>query len=194
MRYILTFVLIVVVAYFLYFIFTIVSKYGGISAGTLVLKVTDKINLTDVSSIMLAIDKVEVHRAEEGEAIVDINETMETNETSSEGWITVVNETKSFDLLKIRGVEEFLGERVLLTGKYTQIRLEVGGGTITVGDITYRLIVPSKKFKLVRGFTIEPNKTTTLVFDFDAAESIVKAGSPTRPEYILKPVIRLIVK
>jgi len=192
-------ILIVVFAYVLYFIFNLVSKYAGISAGTIVLKATDKIDLLNVSSISLIISKVEVHRAAEGEAIVDVNETLETNETDTEGWITVLNESKSLDLIKIKGVEEFLGEKILLTGKYTQIRLEISDGSITfypsnTSTATYKLKIPSKKFKLVRGFTIEPNKTTTLVFDFDAEKSIVERDSNIGPEYILKPVIQLIVK
>jgi hypothetical protein len=176
------------------------SKYSAISVGTLVLKVTDKINLTEVSAVNLVISKVEVHKAVEGETLTETGEVIETNETDLTGWETVVNESKSFNLIEIRGVEEFLGERTLLTGRYTQIRLEITDGDIIINGTTYKLIIPSKKFKLVRSFTIEPNKTTTLVFDFDVGESIVKTGVPPRPllppkpQYILKPVIKLIIR
>jgi len=101
-----------------------------------------------------------------------------------------VNESKSFNLIEITGVEEFLGEKVLSSGRYTQIRLEISNATITIEDEQHELKIPSKKFKLIRSFTIEANKTTELVLDFDASDSVVKAGQ----KYILKPVIKVIEK
>ena len=164
--------------------------YPAVGQGTLVLKITDKIELTNVTSIDITIDKVEVHKAEIGQAVNETNETIETNETTTAGWETVVDESKSFNLIEIIGVEEFLGEKTLSTGKYTQIRLEISDAKITVEDTQHDLKIPSKKIKLIHPFTIEANKTTTLVLDFDASESVVKAG----PQYILKPVIKVIEK
>ncbi len=164
--------------------------YPAVGQGTLVLKITDKVDLTNVSSIDITIDKVEVYKAVIGEIVNETNETIETNETTTAGWETVVNESKSFDLIEITGVEEFLGEKTLTAGRYTQIRLEISDAKITIEDIQHDLKIPSKKIKLIHPFTIEANKTTTLVLDFDASESVVKAG----PQYILKPVIKIIEK
>lgn len=162
----------------------------AVGQGTLVLKITDKIELTNVTSIDITISKVEVHKAGIDETVNETNETIETNETTTAGWETVVDENKSFDLIAITGVEEFLGEKTLPTGKYTQIRLEISDAKITVEDTQHDLKIPSKKFKLIHPFDIEVNKTTTLVLDFDASKSVVKAGQ----KYILKPVIKIIEK
>lgn len=164
--------------------------YPKVDYGTLVLRITDRIQLTNITSIDIAITKVEVHKAEIGETVNETNETIETNETTTEGWETIVNETKSFNLIEIRDIEKFLGEKTLPTGRYTQIRLEIGGGMIAFDGEQHDLKIPSKKLKLIHPFTIEADKTTTLVLDFDASDSVVKAG----PQYILKPVIRIIEK
>ena len=158
--------------------------------GTLVLKITDKINLTNVSSINIVINNVEVHKAEASETVNETNETIETNETTIAGWEVVVNESNTFDLLQIIGVEEFLGEKNLSAGKYTQIRLEISDATITIENTTHDTKIPSKRIKLIRSFTIQADKTITLILDFDASESVVKAGE----QYILKPVIEVIEK
>jgi len=42
----------------------------------------------------------------------------------------------------------------------------------------------------VHPFNIESNKTTSLVFDFDADKSVVEAGD----KYILKPVVKVITE
>lgn len=170
--------------------FVALFLYPAVGQGTLVLKITDKIGLTNVSSIEITISKVEVHKAGIGETVNETNETIETNETTTSGWETVVEESNTFNLLEITGVEELLGEKNLSSGKYTQIRLEVSEATITIGGEENELKIPSKKFKLIHPFTIEENKTTTLVLDFDASESVVQAG----PQYILKPVIKVIKK
>jgi hypothetical protein len=43
----------------------------------------------------------------------------------SEGWIAVVDEEKTFDLVEVQGSEVFLGTSEMAAGKYTQIRLDV---------------------------------------------------------------------
>lgn len=158
--------------------------------GTLALYITDKPALSGITSVDIAVSKIEVHRAGLVGEPSETNETEDTNDTSEVGWETVVNESKTFDLLQIQGVEEFLGSEQLDEGRYTQIRLVISSGTVTIENETHDLKIPSSAFKLVRTFTIEPNKTTTLVFDFNAGESVVQADG----KYILKPVIQLIMK
>jgi hypothetical protein len=47
--------------------------------------------------------------------------------------------------------------------------------------------IPSGSIKFIHPFVIEDNKTTSLIIDFNADSSIVKAGD----KYILKPVVRI---
>ena len=141
--------------------------------GNLVLQITDQPNL-DIEKADITISSVQVHIADAG------------NES---GWITVVEESQTFDLVAIKDVKDYLGGNELAVGKYTQIRLDIEKALVTINGTEYNLTIPSRTVKLVRNFEIEENKTTTLTLDFDAQESIHSAG---QSQYTLRPTIKVI--
>ena len=108
---------------------------------------------------------------------------------STAGWYTVVDEQKTYDLVAIMDVKEFLGSTNLSSGIYTQIRLHVDEAKATIDGIEYNLTVPSDTIKLVSGFWINESQTTTLTLDFDVNESIHKTGND---KYIFQPTIKVI--
>ena len=174
---------------------------GVTTQGTLQLKITDKVE--NVSSLILNINEIKVHKVGITEIIEEpINETNgnetnetngnETNETNSAAWITVFSGPKAIDLITVKNVEELLGEATLDAGKYTQIRLVVDNATVNINETSYNVTVPSKAIKFIHPFNIEANKTTSLIFDFDADKSIVKAGN--KDKYILKPTVKVITE
>ena len=144
--------------------------------GTLVMKITDAPGNLNITKALVTISDVEVHLAGDANA---------TNET---GWLTVVKEEKTFDLIKIKDVKELVGESDLKAGKYTQIRLNVNKALVTIDGTEYDLTIPSKTIKLVKPFDIVESKTTTLTLDFDAKESIKSAGD----KYVMTPTIKVI--
>jgi len=157
--------------------------------GILVMKIKDKLDLTNVTSVNIIIDKVEVHKAGIGDETPS-NETFETNDTSSAGWETIVDETKSYNLLDLVDTPgEVMGEETLSAGKYTQIRLSVSKTELTLENITHNVKVPSKRFYWVHPFNIESGGTTTLTLDFDTSDSIKETG---KNKFILKPVVKII--
>ena len=162
-------------------IITIAGCGPTTQTGTLVLQITDQPNL-NIEKALVTISSVQVHIAGE-------EESNETNTTTEAGWFTVVDEAKTFDLIQIKDVKEFLGSAELQNGRYTQIRLDVGEALVTIDGTDYDLTIPSKTVKLVRTFTIEPNQTTTLTLDFDAQESIRSAG---KDKYVMRPTIKVI--
>jgi len=158
--------------------------------GILVMKIKDKLDLTNVTSINITIDKVEVHKAGVGENETPSNETYETNDTSKAGWETVVDETKSYNLLDLVDTPgEVMGEKTLSVGKYTQIRLSVTKIELTLENETHDVKVPSKRFYWIQPFDIESGKITTLTLDFDASDSIKETGEG---KFILKPVVKIL--
>ena len=155
-------------------------SFGG---GTLQLKVTDQ---GTISSLVLSISEVKVHKASATETETEQSEGQETNETDGGGWITVVG-SKNVDLIQVKGVNDLLGETSLDPGKYTQIRLSISSATAIIDGVSHTLTIPSGTLKFIHPFEIENNKTTSLILDFNADSSIVKAGD----KYILKPVVRI---
>jgi PKD repeat protein len=109
------------------------------------------------------------------------------------GWITIVNNSQTFDLISLQNVTELLGEKNLTAGKYTQIRLKVESAIITINNSgtieEHTLEIPSNKIKLIKGFQINENETTVLTLDFDVYKSIHQTGND---KYILKPTIKII--
>jgi len=132
---------------------------------------------------------------------VRIHQSSTANDNDS-GWTDIaVNPARKIDLLSLQnGVLVDLGQTTLTAGNYTQIRLVLvsNSRTAMANSVTptngaeTEMQTPSATqsgLKLINAFTIEPNKTTALVLDFDACKSIVRRGNGT---FGLKPVIHVI--
>jgi hypothetical protein len=104
-------------------------------------------------------------------------------------WITVVNNTQTFDLIALQDVKELFGTVELDAGWYTQIRLHVDSALVTIDEIQYDLEIPSKTVKLIKPFKIVDDQTTTLTLDFDVQKSVKLTGNN---EYYFKPTIKVI--
>ena len=145
--------------------------------GTLLIMITDKPPELNISKALVTISSVGVHRVGFGD-----------NDSIS-GWYTIVNESQTFDLIKLKNLTEVLGEVNLSVGIYTQIRLYVEKALITIDGVEYDLEIPSKKVKIVSNFLIFEEETTVLLLDFDVHKSVHRAD---KDKYILKPTIKLI--
>jgi len=112
---------------------------------------------------------------------------------SASGWVVLNDATRTFDLLTLRnGASQILGETLLNTGDYTQIRLKLADScTVIVDGQTHPLEVPSgaqSGLKLNHPFQIAANTLYELTLDFDATRSIHVTGND---RYMLSPVIRV---
>jgi len=167
---------------------------SGGSTGTMNLSITDQAT-TDYRAIYVTIKQVEVQK--DGES----------------GWqvVPLKFEKKTINLLVlVNGVREELALATLATGHYTQMRLiltddpddslnilsrkhHYGNYFIDNSDQDIPLKIPSgfqTGIKIVKGFDINTNETTELILDFDAARSIVKAGSSG--QWLLKPTVKVL--
>lgn len=128
-------------------------------------------------SVIVFVSRVEVHRS---------------GYDSTSGWYVINNTLRSFDLLQLRnGASVVLGDSILASGNYTQIRLILADGNYVIDNgVKHDLTVPSGSqtgIKLNHGFTIEPNTLYELMLDFNVDKSIHITGNG---KYMLKPVIR----
>ena len=167
-------------------------------SGTIQVYVTDAPPHEEVTSIMVTVAGVKVHKAaaeQEQEQAGSDNQTSDNQTRQGEGeWITIdiSDNATSFDLLQIKGIEQFLGASEVAAGKYTQVRLVVdtiqvalGGGELQ--DAT----VPSNELKIVRPFDVVAGEATALILDFEADKMVNVTGSG---KIIVKPVIKLTVR
>jgi len=142
--------------------------------------------------------KIELHyvgdlsTAEANETPDDVDgETVTVPETepAEDGrWIAfpVATDTAT-DLMNLGNTPVSFGEKALRAGKYDQIRF-TGGGTYEAttpgGEVkTGTYVLPSGRLYVKHGFEVRPGYETDLKFAFDAAKSMVTAGS----KIILKP-------
>lgn len=145
--------------------------------GTLEVRLVDA-PIDSVSEVNVVIDSVQVN-----------------NTDNEEGWITISEPMQSYDLLKLtNGAYEVLGEVDLEPGTYEQIRLILnpeGNNLVFPDERVEDLFIPSGAqtgVKLNVNAEIEAGFTYTLILDFDASRSVVKAGNSGK--YLLKPVIK----
>lgn len=152
----------------------------------------------DFESVFIDIQEVRIHKTDSVEMDTTESDTTENGDDSN--WITVSEEPVRVDLLTLQnGSTITLGETELESGTYNQIRLLLGSDNeVVVDGQSHHLKTPSAQqsgLKLKIDADIEAGTTYTLLIDFDASRSIVKAGNgkaPVAPKYILKPVLRAV--
>jgi hypothetical protein len=174
-------------------------------SGTLQVYVTDVPPGEQVTSIMVTVSEVQVHIAQaeqKQEQSASDNETQEQEQErehqqtqQDEGkWITIdlSHNATTFDLIELRGIEQYLGAKEVTAGKYTQVRLVVDKIQVALGDGDLQdATVPSKELKIVRSFNVVAGETTALTLDFDADKMVTVTGSG---KTIVKPVVKLSIK
>jgi hypothetical protein len=115
----------------------------------------------------------------------------------SDGWITLDSNPGIYDLLTLtNGVETVIASDEYPTGKVSQVRLVLGdNNSVTVDGETFALTVPSGSesgLKVLINADLIEGITYSVLLDFDAAKSVVSAGSLDK--YLLKPVIKAITE
>jgi hypothetical protein len=109
---------------------------------------------------------------------------------AGEGWVSVIDEEITFELLALEGVEAVLGSADLPVGKYTQIRLSVPEVEIEKDGVIVPAQVPSETIKLVGTFELIADETTFISLDFEVDKSLVERG---QQGFLFKPVIKLAI-
>jgi hypothetical protein len=176
--------------------------------GTLQIMVTDAPPEEEVTSIMVTVESVEVHKAaaqqeqeqeqeqEHGQWQNQEQEQEQSANNSTDekaGWLPldILAGNETFDLLQIQGIEEVLAVTELEAGNYTQIRMTISSVQVRLGDGDLQdAILPSGSLKFIHPFDIVEGQTTALLFDFDAEKSVNVTGSG---QIIVKPVVKLSV-
>jgi|GEM_PF-825492 hypothetical protein len=149
------------------------SSTGGVSSsetGTLEVRVTDAPD-PSITAVYVTTDNIEVSIA-------------------GEGWVSVIDEEITFELLALEGVEAVLGSVDLPVGKYTQIRLLVPQVEVEKDGVIVTAEVPSETIKLVGTFELSADETTFISLDFEVDKSLVERGNQG---FLFKPVIKLAI-
>ena len=103
-------------------------------------------------------------------------------------WIALSGAPQTVDLRRLTDLQRYLGEWQVPSGAYSRLRFQVGSAQVVTAGKEHAATVPSDRITLRRPFTVDSGRTTVLVLDFDADESV----RVTRQEkYVLDPVVRI---
>lgn len=148
------------------------SPTAPTSSGNLVVQLTD--DHTD------AVEQVNIYFTS-----VTANSTGGPPETM----VLVLSENPQ-DLLLLRDAVIPLATAAVEPGDYVSLRinLDADQSNVVEGGKTLPLQIPSGEIKILGGFTVTDNGTTTVTLDFDAEASLVRQGNGN---WLLKPVIAM---
>jgi uncharacterized protein DUF4382/uncharacterized protein DUF4397 len=172
------------------------------SKGMVVVKLTDAPFPTDeVKSVDVFVVRVDARVASTDDQ--SANEDLDNG--GSSGWVTLASPNASFNLLALQGGKSTtLGNAGLTPGSYSGFRFIIDpaqssvtlkDGTLLNGTSTPGIKFPSAdktglKINLSKPATIVAGTTTTLLIDFDVANSFVLRGNTIHNNGLLfKPVI-----
>lgn len=160
---------------------------GSGGSGSLRVVVADKPYPVDIiQSAIVTLTKVEVRKADttdsqttSAQSAPDATaEDTESGDGSNSAFVTIFQDAagKSFDLLTLRnGRTDLLGDADIPAGTYTQMRLIVAGGQVTLTDgRTFPLKVPSGEesgIKLNFTFEVKEGQKTDLLLDVDLSKA-----------------------
>ena len=119
---------------------------------------------------------------------------VETNETGNESgeaespWITVLNASKTYDLLTLTNVEQLVTSVDLTSGEYNLIRLQISEVKVTFNGVEQTAKLPSGKIDINTALLFAANKSYLVTFDFNLNDSLHIANNGT---IIMAPVIKL---
>lgn len=126
------------------------------------------------------------------------------------GWITIAKPDVGIDLLALQnGISKALGDTALAAGSYSGFRLVIdpskssvtlSDGTVLTSSTSPNVTFPSAsrsgiKVNLAQPIAVRANDTTTVLMDFNVANSFVMRGSSLGQNGLLfKPVITATTK
>lgn len=171
-----------------------VAACGGSGEATIKMNLTDApFDSAKAATLKVTIDEVKVHVVVKDDTAgkTEGSEDGKASEKGTTGWKTVCSTPAEFDLLTLTGGKEtpMCADAKIDAGKITQIRLVVSKGVITWkdGSEASNLEIPSGTIKIVGNQEVAEDSTLNMTLDFDAAASVIEAGS----KYQLKPTIKI---
>ncbi|MGA8262030.1 MAG: DUF4382 domain-containing protein [Arenicellales bacterium] len=95
---------------------------------------------------------------------------------------------QTVDLLSLQNATELMVKAQVPAGHYdlVQIELDQNGSSVLENNQTKPLQIPSGEIKVLGGFDVAVDGTTTVLLDFKAGASLIQAGNGG---WLLKPVI-----
>jgi len=143
--------------------------------GRLVFAITDDAaSLNDIDSIFVSIADISIRNI-------------------STGWISVTNDQKTYDLLKLKreGKLELMFDKTIPEGTYTQLHFTVSPVVVVKNGLADTAALPSSAIDIPLSLPMRPGQTAAVTIDFIADKSLHITNAK---KYIFAPVIEISVQ
>jgi len=145
------------------------NSMSNANGGNLQLFLTDK--PIDLDQVWVTISEIDVHQ-------------------TGGAWQPFLQTSKTMDLLTLKNTRSLIGSASLDKGTYTGFRLLVNEGhVIDTSGQRCDLKVPSQKIEVPVNFEIQDQKSTQVVLDFNAEQSVHVTQTGNGEQCILRPVL-----
>ena len=173
-----------------------------------------RVQLTDAPMDTTLVKSVDVYVVRVDARIADADSAQAADSTGDEhvgrgGWTTIAEPGAAIDLLALRGGRTMeIGEQRLTAGSYRGFRMIIdparssvtlNDGTVLTATSSPGVQFPSAarsgiKIQLDRSVAVGTDSASTMVIDFDAAQSFQMKGPSMKNGLTFKPVIRAATK
>ena len=113
----------------------------------------------------------------------------ESDQLEGRAWITVLNESKTYDLMALSGVEELISSAELTHGyDYNILRLYISEVKVTYNGVKNTAKLPSGKIDISISIPVASNTSSLVSLDFNLNDSLHITGDG---QIIMAPVIKV---
>ena len=150
------------------------SGYGAHApSGTTLFSISDSPTVATVEAVNVTIDSAEAHSTTTGK------------------WYTILNTSKSFNLVKLRNISAVLGVTNIPAGNYDEFVFDVSNVSAVVDNASVSVFIPSSKLRVFGNFSISANSSnfsSWVNIDVNLDKSLHMTGSG---KLVLLPVLSI---
>lgn len=116
----------------------------------------------------------------------------ESDQLEGKAWVTVLNESKTYDLMALNGVEELISSAELTPGyEYNILRLYISEVKVTYNGVENTAKLPSGKIDISIDIPVAFGTSSLVSMDFNLNDSLHIAALRGNDTIIMAPVIKV---
>jgi hypothetical protein len=127
---------------------------------------------SDLRSVRMTVDSVEAYNSEDG-------------------WVTINGDEDTYDLTKLVGVSDLLGDRVIDAQTYSQVRMKISSVIVEDATGSHDAVLTNNELIIAVPFSVVSTDTVAVTFDFLIDESVRETSDG---RYVFLPTVRMVVQ
>ena len=142
-------------------VFILLIVYPTFATGTITFQLNAEITSDQFDHLYVTVREVSVHKAK-----------MQVKE----GWITILNETRSLDLATLKDVGDLIAESRLMIGEYDKVKLTFTNASTVVNNTQLKLDIDLAEYVIPVEFLSRASQETRILLEANARVKKVAAS------------------